>query len=51
MTSMRSVLQDFLVDEVFNVLQFFVGDRSEMRKVETQMIRGDQRARLLDVLA
>ena len=45
------VAQDFFVDEVFDVLQFFVRDRGEVGEVEAQMIRRDQRSRLLDVLA
>ncbi len=46
-----SVAQHFLVDEIFNVLQFLVFDRSEMREIEAQMIGRHQRAGLLDVLA
>ncbi len=37
--------------EVFDVLQFFVGDAGEVREVEAQMIGIDQRSRLLHVLA
>ena len=45
------VAQHFFVDEVFNVLQFLVFDRGEVREVEAQMIGRDQRSGLLDVLA
>ena len=45
------VAQDLFINEVFDILQFFFGDSSEVRKVKTQMIGSDQRSRLLYVLA
>src|ERR1019366_4437045 len=45
------VAQNFLVDDVFDVLQLFVGDSGEVREIEAQMVGGNQRPRLLDVLA
>src|ERR1019366_515572 len=45
------VAQNFLVDDVFDVLQLFVGDASEVRKIKAQMIGSNQRSRLLDMLA
>jgi len=45
------VAQDFFVDQVFDVLQFFIRDAGEVREIKTQMIGRDQRPRLLDVLA
>ena len=45
------VAQDFLVGEVFDVLQLLVVERGEVREVEAQVAGIDQRARLLDVRA
>src|SRR5207237_4351047 len=45
------VSQDFLVDDVFDILQFLVSNRCEMREVESQMIRGDQGPGLFHVFA
>ncbi len=51
MTSIFLVAQHFFVDEVFDVLQLFVGHSGEVREVKAQMIGRDQRSRLLHVLA
>ena len=45
------VAQDFFVDDVFDVLQLFVFDAGEVRKVKAQMIGRDQRPGLLHMLA
>ena len=45
------VAQHFFVDQVFDVLQFFVGNAGEVREVKTQMVGSHQRSRLLHVLA
>ncbi len=45
------VAQDFFVDQVFDVLQFFVGNAGEVREVKAQMVGRDQRSCLLHVLA
>ena len=45
------VAQNFLVDDVFDVLQLFVFDASEVREIKAQMIRSHQRPRLLHMLA
>ena len=45
------VAEDFFVDQVFDVLQFFVGNAGEVREVKAQMVGRDQRPRLLHVLA
>src|SRR5208282_3141264 len=45
------VAQNFFVDDVFNILQFFVFDPSEVREIKAQMIRSDQRTGLLHMLA
>ena len=50
MVSTLLVAQQFLVDQVFNVLQLLVLDRREMRKIKPQMIRRHQRPRLLHML-
>ena len=46
-----AVAQHFFIDDVFDVLQLFVCDGSEVGKIKTQMSRRDQRSGLLDVLA
>ena len=51
MTSILLVAQHFLVDDVLDVLQFFVFDRGEVREVKAQMIGRDQRPGLLHMLA
>ncbi len=43
------VAQDFFVGKVFDVLQFFVAERGEVREVEAEVRGIDQRASLLDV--
>ena len=45
------VAQNFFVDQVFDVLQFFVRDGGEVREVKAQMIGRHQRSRLLHMLA
>ena len=45
------VAQHFAVGEVFDVLQFLVAERGEVREVEAQVRGIDQRTRLLHVLA
>ena len=45
------IAQDLFVDNVLDVLQLFVFNRGEMRKVEAQMIGIDQRSCLLHMLA
>ena len=45
------VAQNFFVDQVFDVLQFFVLHSGEVGEVEAQMIRRDQRSCLLHMLA
>src|SRR4051812_46736605 len=44
------ITQDFLINEVLNLLQFFALNRCEMRKVEAQMVRRNQRSRLLHMV-
>ena len=51
MTSTLLVAQDFFVDDVFDVLQFFVCDAGEVREVKAQMVGSNQRSRLLHMLA
>ncbi len=43
------IFEDLLVDEVFDVLQFFVGDLLKVGEVEAQVLRINKRAGLLDV--
>ncbi len=43
--------EDLAVDDVFDLLQLFVGDAGEVREVEAQAGRVDERAGLLDVRA
>ena len=45
------VAQDFFVDQVFDVLQFFVGNAGEVREIKAQMVGRDQRSRLLHMFA
>ena len=45
------IAQQFLVDQVLNILQLFVFDGGEMRKIKPQMTRRHQRPRLLHMLA
>jgi len=45
------VLEDFFVGEIFDVLQLFIGDGSEVRKIKAQMLGINQRAGLLHMLA
>src|SRR5437667_2263045 len=45
------VPEDFFINHVLDVLQFFVFDRREMRKIKAQMVRRHQRPRLLHMLA
>jgi len=45
------VAKNFFVDQVFDVLQLFIGNAGEVRKIKAQMVGSDQRSRLLDVLA
>src|SRR5438128_9265001 len=42
------VAQDFLVDEVFDILKLLIFHSGEVREVKTQMIGCNQRSRLLD---
>ncbi len=42
--------QQLLIDQVFNILQLFIRDRGEMRKIKPQMPRRHQRSRLLHML-
>ena len=44
------VAQDLLIDDVLNVLQLFVFNRGEVRKIKAQVIRRHQRSRLLHML-
>ena len=44
------VAQNFLVDDVFNILQLLVGDSSKVRKIKPQMIGSNERPRLLHML-
>ena len=44
-----AVAEDLAVGDVLDLLQLFVGDRGEVREVEAQIVRRDQRAGLLDV--
>ena len=43
--------EHLLINDVFDVLQFFVGDAGEVGEVEAQAMVVDQRSGLLDVLA
>src|SRR5439155_1363033 len=45
------VPQDFFINHVLDVLQLFVFDCGEMRKIKAQMVRRHQRPRLLHMLA
>ena len=51
MTSIFWLRENFFVDEVFDVLQFFVSNAGEVRKIKAQMIGSDQRSCLLHMLA
>ncbi len=44
------IVQNFFIDEVFNILQFFIFDRGEVRKIKAQVIRRHQRSSLLHML-
>ena len=45
------IAQHFFIDQVLNVLQLFVFDSGEMRKIKAQVIGRHQRPRLLHMLA
>ena len=45
------IAQHFLIDQVFDVLEFLVSHAGEVRKIKTQMIGRNQRSRLLHMLA
>ncbi len=45
------IAQNFFVDDVFDVLQLLIFDAGEVREIEAQMIRSDQRSCLLHVFA